>query len=100
MIWGPKRIKELETENEELRTLLDNFSAKEERFEELIKRARIEFAEITKRKDQTAHTLETLENEKTKVNKEIQKISYEIPASIPLYSKKIDKITLHVHMSS
>ncbi|MEJ2103090.1 MAG: hypothetical protein P8X47_00780 [Ignavibacteriaceae bacterium] len=29
--WGPKRIKELETENEELRTLLDGFSAKEER---------------------------------------------------------------------
>ena len=81
MIWGPKRIKELETENEELRTLLDSFSAKEERlkrFEELIKKARIEFAEITKRKDQTAHTLETLENERTKLNREIQKISYEI----------------------
>ena len=81
MIWGPKKIKELESENEELKALLDGFSAKEERlkrFEELIKKARIEFAGITKRKDQTAQTLEKLESERTKLNKEIQKLSYEI----------------------
>jgi chromosome segregation ATPase len=81
MIWGPKKIKELESENEELKALLDGFNAKEERlkrFEELIKKARIEFATITKRKDQTAHTLEKLETERIRLNKEIQKLSYEI----------------------
>lgn len=81
MILSSKRIKELETENEELKTLLKGFTAKEEqlkRFDELIKKARIEFGDITQRRDQTAQTLETLENEKTKLNCDIQKISYEI----------------------
>jgi chromosome segregation ATPase len=81
MILSSKRIKELETENEELKKLLQSFSAKEEklkRFDELIKKARIEYGDITQRKDQTAQTLELLENEKTKLNHEIQKISYEI----------------------
>ena len=81
MMLSSKRIKELETENEELKTLIQGFTAKEEklkRFDELIKKARIEFGDITQRKDQTAQTLEVLENEKTKLNHDIQKISYEI----------------------
>ena len=76
-----KRIKELETENEELKALIQGFNTKEEklkRFDELIKKARIEFGDITQRKDQTAQTLEALENEKARLNHDIQKISYEI----------------------
>ena len=81
MILNSKRIKELETENEELKTLIQSFTAKEtqlKRFDELIKKARIEYGDITQRKDQTDQTLEVLENEKTKINNDIQKISYEI----------------------
>lgn len=81
MILNSKRIKELESENEELKKLIQSFTAKEtqlKRFDELIKKARIEYGDITLRKDQTAQTVEVLENEKTKINNEIQKISYEI----------------------
>ena len=81
MVFNSKRIKELETENEELKTLLQGFATKEEqlkRYDELIKKARIEFGEITQRKDQTAQTLESLDNEKTKLNHDIQKLSFEI----------------------
>ena len=41
MILNSKRIKELETENEELKTLIQSFTAKEtqlKRFDELIKK--------------------------------------------------------------
>ncbi|MCW8814144.1 MAG: hypothetical protein OQK65_11500, partial [Chlorobium sp.] len=81
MVFNSKRIKELETENEELKTLLQGFATKEEqlkRYDELIKKARIEFGDITQRKDQTAQTLESLDNEKTKLNHDIQKLSFEI----------------------
>lgn len=81
MILNPKKLKELESENEELKTIIQGFTAKEtqlKRFDELIKKARIEYGDITQRKDQTAQTLEVLENEKTKINNDIQKISYEI----------------------
>jgi len=81
MVFNSKRLKELETENEELKTLLQGFATKEEqlkRYDELIKKARIEFGDITQRKDQTAQTLESLDNEKTKLNHDIQKLSFEI----------------------
>jgi len=81
MILSSKKIKELETENEDLRTLLQGFSAKEEqlkRFDELIKRARFEYIDITKRKDKTAETLELLDKEKVRLYNEVRKISYEI----------------------
>ena len=81
MILSSKKIKELESENEELKTLIQGFTAKEEqlkRFDELIKKARIEYGDIKLRKDQTAQTLEKLENEKNNLNKDIQKISNEI----------------------
>lgn len=81
MILNSKKIKELESENEELKKIIQGFTTKEtqlKRFDELIKKARIEYGDITQRKDQTAQTLEVLENEKTKINNDVQKISYEI----------------------
>ena len=81
MIFSSKKIKELESENEELKTLIQGLNAKEEqlkRFDELIKNARIEYGDIKQRKDQTAQTLEILENEKAKLSSDIKKISNEI----------------------
>ena len=76
MIFSSKKIKELESENEELKTLIQGLNAKEEqlkRFDELIKNARIEYGDIKQRKDQTAQTLEILENEKAKLSSDIKK---------------------------
>jgi chromosome segregation ATPase len=76
-----KKFKELQSENEELKNQIESVKEKEERFkrfEELIKNARIEYAAIALKKDQTVQKLEALENDKTRLNDEIQKISSEI----------------------
>ena len=81
MILYSKRFKELQTENEELKNQIESVKEKEERlkrFEELIKKARIEYAAIALKKDQTVQKLEALENDKTRLNDEIRKISTEI----------------------
>lgn len=81
MILYSKRFKELLNENEELKNLIESFKEKEDRlkrFEELIKRARIEYSGIALKKDQTAQKLEVLENDKARLNGEIHKISTEI----------------------
>ena len=81
MILYSKRFKELLTENEELKNQIESVKEKEERFkrfEELIKKARIEYAAIALKKDQTVQKLEALENDKTRLNDEIRKISTEI----------------------
>ena len=81
MILYSKRLKELQTENEELKNQIESVKEKEERlkrFEELIKKARIEYAAIALKKDQTVQKLEALENDKTRLNDEIRKISTEI----------------------
>jgi len=76
-----KKLKELQSENEELKNQIESVKEKEERlkrFEELIKKARIEYAAIAIKKDQTVQKLEALENDKTRLNDEIHKISSEI----------------------
>ncbi len=81
MILNSKRLKELQTENEELKRLVESLMEKDERlkrFEELIKKSRIEYANIALKKDQTAKTLELLENQKVRLNNEVHKISGEI----------------------
>jgi len=81
LIFNSKRFKELQKENEELKNLIESFKDKEERlkrFEDLIKKARIEYAAIALKKDQTVQKLEALENDKAKLNGEVHKISSEI----------------------
>ncbi|MBK9098804.1 MAG: hypothetical protein IPM14_11930 [bacterium] len=81
MILNSKKIKELQSENDELKKLIAGFTEKENRlkqFDELIKKSRIEYANIALKKNQTAHTLEVLENQKAKLNNELHKISSEI----------------------
>lgn len=81
MILSGKKYKELQIENEELKKQIESLSEKEERlkrFDELIKKARIEYANIALKKDQTAQTLETLDNHKAKLNSELHKLSAEI----------------------
>ena len=81
MILYSKKFKELQSENEELKNQIESVKEKEERlkrFEELIKNARIEYASIALKKDQTVQKLEALENDKTRLNDEIFKISSEI----------------------
>lgn len=81
MILYSKRFKELQNENEELKNLIESFKEKEERlkrFEDLIKKARIEYAAVALKKDQTVQKLEALENDKARLNGEIHKISTEI----------------------
>ena len=81
MILSSKRFKEIQSENEELKKLVESFTEKDERlkrFEELMKKVRIEYANIALKKDQAAKTLELLENQKFKLNNEIHKISAEI----------------------
>ena len=81
MILNSKKLKELQSENEELKKLIDGFAEKENRlkqFDELIKKSRIEYANIALKKNQTAHTLEVLENQKAKLNNELHKTSSEI----------------------
>lgn len=81
LILSSKRFKEIQSENEELKKLVESFTEKDERlkrFEELMKKVRIEYANIALKKDQAAKTLELLENQKFKLNNEIHKISAEI----------------------
>jgi len=81
LILYSKKFKELQSENEELKNQIESVKEKEERlkrFEELIKNARIEYASIALKKDQTVQKLEALENDKTRLNDEIFKISSEI----------------------
>ena len=76
-----KKIKELESENESLKKQIEDFHEKENRlkqFEELIKNARHEYANIISKKDQTAQKVEGLEKDKTKLLGELNKISIEL----------------------
>jgi len=76
-----KKLKELQSENEELKAFIQNLTDDESRFrhlEELVKKARVDYANITMKKDQTALTLEHLEKEKNKLNNQTQKLSHEI----------------------
>ena len=76
-----KKFKELQIENEDLRKRIDGLSEKEnhlKRYDELVKKARIEYAEIATKKDQTAQKLEALDRDKTKLINELNKISLEI----------------------
>jgi chromosome segregation ATPase len=76
-----KKLKELQSENEELKKLLEGISEKENQlkhFDELVKKSRLQYAEIAAKKDQTAQKLETLERDKTKLLNELSKLSLEI----------------------
>ena len=76
-----KKLKELQSENEELKSFIQNLTENESRFrhlEELVKKARVDYANITMKKDQTALTLEHLEKEKSKLNNQTQELSHEI----------------------
>ena len=76
-----RKLIELQTENEELKKLISSLSDKENQlknFDELIKKARLEYAEIAAKKDQTAQKLESLEKEKAKLINELNKISIEV----------------------
>lgn len=76
-----KKLKELQSENEELKKRIESLEEKEnhlKRYDELVKKARIEYAEIATKKDQTARKLESLDKEKTKLTNELNKISLEI----------------------
>jgi chromosome segregation ATPase len=76
-----KKLKELQSENEELKKRIDGLAEKENRlrhFDELVKRARIEYAEIATKKDQTAQKLDALDRDKVKLIGELNKISLEI----------------------
>jgi chromosome segregation ATPase len=81
IILNSKKIKELQAENEELKALIQNLTEKEaylKQFDEVLRKARIEYAELTKKKDQTALTLELLEKDRSQLNNQIQKLSNEI----------------------
>ncbi len=76
-----KKLKELQSENEELKAFIQNLTNKESHFrqlDELIRKTRVEYANITIKKDQTALTLEHLDREKAKLNNQMQKLSGEI----------------------
>ena len=76
-----KKIKELQSENDELKKILEGISEKENQlkhFDELIKKARFEYSEIVAKKDQTVQKLEALEHDKAKFLQELNKISVEI----------------------
>ena len=76
-----KKLKELQSENEELKKVIDSLAEKENKlknFDDLVKKARFDYAEISTKKDQTAQKLEALEKEKTKLVGELSKLSSEI----------------------
>lgn len=80
-LFNNKKLKELQSENEELRKAIDGLSEKENQlknFDDMVKKARLEYAEVSSKKDQTAQKLESLEKEKTKLLSELNKISTEI----------------------
>ncbi len=96
-----KRLKELQSENEELKAFIQNITDKEShfrQFDDLLRRAKVEYANITLKKDQTALTLENLEKEKIKLNNESQKLSSEIEQlrEMKVYEQnQIHKLTDH-----
>jgi chromosome segregation ATPase len=76
-----KKLKELQSENEELKAFIQDLTNKEthfRQFDELVRRTRVEYANITLKKDQTALTLEHLEKEKNTLISQMQKLSGEI----------------------
>ena len=76
-----KKLRELQTENEELKKYIKSLEEKEnqlKRFDELVKKARLEYANIASKKDQTAQKLESLDKDKAKLLSELNKISLEI----------------------
>ena len=76
-----KKLKDLQSENEELKAFIQSITDKESHFrqlDELLRKARVEYANITIKKDQTVLTLEHLEKEKIKLNSQTQKLSGEI----------------------
>ncbi|MBE0572934.1 MAG: hypothetical protein IH618_15435 [Ignavibacteriaceae bacterium] len=76
-----KKLKDLQSENEELKAFIQSITDKESHFrqlDELLRKARVEYANITIKKDQTVLTLEHLEKEKIKLNNQTQKLSSEI----------------------
>ena len=80
-ILNNRKLKELQSENEDLKKRMDGLAEKEnhlKRFDELVKKARIEYAEIATKKDQTAQKLEVLDRDKAKLFSELNKISHEI----------------------
>ena len=76
-----KKLKELQSENEELKAFIQDLTDKEShfrQFDELVRKTRVEYANITLKKDQTALTLEHLEKEKNMLINQMQKLSGEI----------------------
>ena len=76
-----KKLKELQSENEELKAFIQDLTNKEthfRQFDELVRRTRVEYANITLKKDQIALTLEQLEKEKNTLINQMQKLSGEI----------------------
>ncbi|HEY6626934.1 MAG TPA: hypothetical protein VIZ21_08255 [Ignavibacteriaceae bacterium] len=76
-----KKLKDLQSENEELKAFIQSITNKESHFrrlDELLRKARVEYANITIKKDQTVLTLEHLGKEKIKLNSQTQKLSNEI----------------------
>ena len=76
-----KKLKELQSENEELKAFIQDLTDKEShfrQFDELVRKTRVEYANITLKKDQTALTLEQLEKEKNALINQLQKLSGEI----------------------
>ena len=76
-----KKFKELQSENDDLKKYIDGLGEKENQlkhFDELVKKARLEYADIATKKDQTAQKLESLDKDKAKLINELNKISLEI----------------------
>jgi hypothetical protein len=76
-----KKLKDLQSENEELKAFIQSITNKESHFrrlDELLRKARVEYANITLKKDQIVLTLEHLGKEKIKLNSQTQKLSNEI----------------------
>lgn len=76
-----KKLKELQSENEELKAFIQDLTNKESHFrhfDELVRKTRVEYTNITLKKDQTALTLEQLEKEKNTLINQMQKLSREI----------------------
>ena len=80
-IFNNKKLKELQSENEELKRQIEGFNQNEKQlkhFDELIKNAHLEYADIISKKDQTAQKLELLDRDKTRLRAELNKLSTEI----------------------
>jgi len=71
-LFNSKKLKDLQSENE------DDKENRLKNFEELLKSARLEYSQISIKKDHTAQKLESLEKEKSNLLGDLSKISYEI----------------------